>query len=821
MAQDHVKVDTLDQLQTPQQVELLDKIDELRHSGLENYKISLPQLIVCGEQSSGKSSLLEGLTRLRFPTKETKCTAFATEVVLRRATDIKIICSIIPGGSRSPPEVDELKEFLRTYESRAEFPFERVLSDAWDAMAPNGPRNNGDFFHDVLRVQVSGPDLPSLTIVDLPGIIANQLEGGNGPEEVRKLVTRYMSVEKSIILAVVPGNNDPENQDIFTYLKQYDPDRVRTLGIITKPDKVEQGGDNEKEMIKLAKNQRWPLKLGWHAVKNRSFTTRNHTDAERDAHELSFFSSGVWSLFPKQDTGIAALRTKLSRVLLQHISNELPGLIIQVESATRDTKASLKALGDARDSISKQRSYLTIHAEEFQSLTRDALRGVYSSRFFTLGSLDEQASSRLRTEIQNLNLAYVHVMYSRGHTWNISAEHALDSTRTLTHVGTSPTVQEYEKCFTPPKSVNRSDFLESHIGGYVRRSRPAGLPSIVNPWVIGEVFREQAKSWNDIAHHHLNRVFVAMKQYIKDALESLMDSRTCRLLMLKQIQPELDRRWRNVDVKLEELLAPYEHQDPVTYDPSFIAELEEVRNARYNAKLNKTDLGGGARGFGQSADVSYHRNASRSLLTESLDDFTNSEILDLMQTYYKRAIAVFTNNVAILAIENCLIKDLTAIFSPSLIMGLDDEQVQAIAAESDEMRQERTELAKKLDVLSSGARILHEHMAMTPQICIKKPAASPTRPTVGVMRPLTPESQISDDGVRFHKHDADDLSAKFNQLAVTPPPSRSTSATRSHHRVDSAMTTPSAQYKERRRIAHSVFSVPRSPVAVDTTDDDL
>jgi len=66
------EVDTLDQLQTAEQVLLLDKIDELRNKGLSHHGINLPQLIVCGDQSSGKSSLLEGLTRLRFPTDDSK-----------------------------------------------------------------------------------------------------------------------------------------------------------------------------------------------------------------------------------------------------------------------------------------------------------------------------------------------------------------------------------------------------------------------------------------------------------------------------------------------------------------------------------------------------------------------------------------------------------------------------------------------------------------------------------------------------------------------------------------------------------------------------
>jgi hypothetical protein len=74
------------------------------------------------------------------------------------------------------------------------------------------------------------------------------------------------------------------------------------------------------------------------------------------------------------------------------------------------------------------------------------------------------------------------------------------------------------------------------------------------------------------------------------------------------------------------------------------------------------------------------------------------------------AISVFINNIAVLAIENCLIKDLSAIFSPTLTANMDDEQLQAIAGECEEVRCEREDLRKKLQVLQSGKQILHEHI---------------------------------------------------------------------------------------------------------------
>jgi len=502
-------------------------------------------------------------------------------------------------------------------------------------MAQGTKANGGPFFEDVLRVRYSGPDLPSLTIVDLPGIIETQLEGGSGAERVVDLVTSYMRDDKSIILAVVPANYDPEIQKVFKYLKAYDPSGSRTIGVITKPDMIERGGDNEKELMRLAKNEKYPLEHRWHAVKNRGFSTREQTDAERDDTESKFFASGMWSSFPQNDVGIAALRIKLSRVLLEHIGKELPTLVTAVQGAIGSAKLALESLGNSRETSNEQRSYLTRHAERFQLLTHDALRGIYSNSFFALSSHEDQTSTRLRTAVQNLNIAFAHTMYHKGHTWDIMRTPNTDASRPRLAPSCIQAVEEYEACFPDPEPIGRTEFLEDHIGKYVRQSRPAGLPSLVNPLVIGEVFREQSRGWCDQAQHHLERVFDAVMSYLEDAVGSLMDARTCNMLLLKHVRPEMDRRWHSVKVKLEELLVPYVEQDPITYDPGFLHELEAIRAARFVSSHNNQGPKSTPFTFGPSDVMGKQKQSSQHLLTESLDDYTNSEILDLMQTYYK------------------------------------------------------------------------------------------------------------------------------------------------------------------------------------------
>lgn len=630
----------LAQLQTPDQEALLDAIDELRNQGLNHHGINLPQLVVCGEQSTGKSSLLEGLTRLRFPTKSIVCTTFATEIVLRRGEEVKIVCSIAPSeresDRRTPAQIDQLKEFERTFDSVEEFFLPAVIEDARELMLRGTNAKPDSILRDVLRVRYSGPGVPSLTIVDLPGMIKSDEAGTDSAKKIKELVTSYMENERSIILAVVMTGNDPENQKPIKYIQRYDPGLSRSLGIITKPDKADKGSEAEQELLKLARNERFKLKHGWYAVRNRDFATQKDTDDMRDDAERRFFSTGIWASHPRDRVGINALRLKLSEVLLDHVGHELPSLIKAIDGAVDSTAAELKALGNIRETAKEQRAYLTGHAMKFQMLTNEALTGVYNDPFFKLRTLEENSSTRLRTTIQNLNIAFAHTMYQKGHTWNVVDTSSAGYSSASSTEHTYPYAQRYETCFKEPENITRAEFLETCVGAYVRQSRPSGLLSLVNPLVIGEVFRAQSEDWCNIAKHHLRQIFAVMKIYIKEALGALLDDRTHSLLMLRQVKPELDRRWQDVELKLEELLVPYTKQDPITYDLGFLKEREETRAARYRGTPeDQTRTANHTFTFGQSNPMQPTSTSSQCLLTESLDHVTNSDILDMMHSYYR------------------------------------------------------------------------------------------------------------------------------------------------------------------------------------------
>ncbi|KAG6041288.1 hypothetical protein E4U41_005116 [Claviceps citrina] len=119
----------------------LRKIDQLREINVGTH-MPLPQLVVVGDQSSGKSSLLESLTGIPFPNGQGLCTRYATHITHRR---------------------DALEEV--------------VVNARMGIKTQANPGGNDTFSRDVLRIEKCGPAEDNLTVIDVPGIFRNTEEG--------------------------------------------------------------------------------------------------------------------------------------------------------------------------------------------------------------------------------------------------------------------------------------------------------------------------------------------------------------------------------------------------------------------------------------------------------------------------------------------------------------------------------------------------------------------------------------------------------------------------------------------------------------------
>jgi hypothetical protein len=402
----------VDSLRSKDEASLLDAIDLLRCQGISHY-VSLPQLIVCGDQSSGKSSVLEAISGIPFPTRDNMCTRFATEVILRRAPTAGVSVAIVPSESRTDSERQSLLDFHEPLTALEDLP--ALIDKAKVAMGL--AEMTKAFAEDVLRVEISGPDRPHLTIVDLPGLIhaENKLQTTADVNMVQQMVRSYMANRRSIILAVVSAKNDYPNQIVLKMARDVDKRGHRTLGIITKPDTLPAGSESEMAFANLARNQDIEFRLGWHVLRNRDYDNRDVSLLTRDAIEMDFFSKGIWGEFPRSAVGIGSLRIRLSRVLLDQIQNELPDLVDEIQRSIQETRAALERLGSQRGTLDEQRVFLLKLSHSFHILVKDATNGTYGDSFFGDSRTKDGYSRRLRAVIQNLHLEYAEDMRVRGH----------------------------------------------------------------------------------------------------------------------------------------------------------------------------------------------------------------------------------------------------------------------------------------------------------------------------------------------------------------------------------------------------------------------
>ena len=401
-------------LQTNEQMQLLDVVDSLRAQGLSEFT-ALPQLIVCGDQSSGKSSVLEAISGVPFPKQDNLCTRFATEVILRRATADGISVSIVPAKDRSGPELTELLRFQHVLKTRDDFP--DLFEKAKVAMGLSGAAKA--FSKDILRVEIRGPSQPQLTLVDLPGLIhtATNSQTAQDIEMVKQLVTEYMTYSRSIILAVVSAKNDIGNQVVLERARELDPRGLRTLGIITKPDTLPRDSASERAFLSLARNEDVKFQLGWHVVKNIDSAAKHLEAKDRDEQESLFFMETDFRTLPSHSTGIIALRTRLSKVLFNQIRAELPRLLKDIEAKVSLYESEVHRMGVGRATTDQQRAFLIELSQSFQTICRDAIRGDYDHSFF---QDDTESEKRLCAVLMNMHFSFAEGLRTDGAKWIVT-----------------------------------------------------------------------------------------------------------------------------------------------------------------------------------------------------------------------------------------------------------------------------------------------------------------------------------------------------------------------------------------------------------------
>ncbi|KAL8888174.1 MAG: hypothetical protein Q9215_004354 [Flavoplaca cf. flavocitrina] len=676
-------------LQSSEHSQLLDVIDHLRALGIDR-QVPLPQLVVCGDQSSGKSSVLEAVAGVRFPTKDTLCTRFATELILRRSVSPSIDIKIRPSHDRSPDEQAKLLAFELPCGNVDQFP--QLIEAAKEAIGID--EHTKRFSEDVLRVELSGRNQPHLTLVDLPGVFHSGTKDQSLDEAklVKSLVQRYMRNKRSIILAVVSAKNDFANQIVTQMARTFDPKGLRTMGIVTKPDTLIPGSDSEHAFLRLLKNEDVVFRLGWHVLRNRDFNTKDYSSEDRDKEERSFFSSGIWTSLPAAMVGIDPLKPRLSDILRKQIISVLPSMIGDVERGIRDCNVRLHRLGDTRGTLHEQRQYLIRISQRFSILIKAAMDGVYGDEYFGDPMTPEGKSKRLRAVIQDTLLRFAEDMRMNGQK-SIIVDDTTEST----------TGREIYHC----------DYLD-HVGDLMRRTRGRELPGTFNPLIIGDLFYEQSMPWKSMTDRYCESIFNVIKKTVSSTIDNATDSATAEGLLQTLLYPALETRKVQFNAKVAEVLEPHRRGHAITYNHYFTDTVQKARNEHQQEEQARRLRD--SFGVGPNQDVFYAKQSYKvSELVESLagttqedmDRYACSEATYCMKAYYKVAMKVLVDNFSVLAVEKCLLRDLADILSPDIIIKLSDDEVNALAAESETSMLERRRATDDLTTLQEGLTVLN------------------------------------------------------------------------------------------------------------------
>lgn len=276
----------------------------------------IPQIVVVGDQSAGKSSVLEAIPGVPFPRGMTGCTKYATELRLRRrATDgLRMdIISADPNTGRMDPQSTESRR-LFSDNFPPDLPLERLFKKANELLTPE----HRFISRNKLVIERSGPKVPTVTLVDLPGLV--RYPNHETPLDVANIeaITDKYDPHNHIIV-LVSGGYDYFQAIIVGKARLADPLGLRTVRVITKPDIMLRAGLEEEFIDLVLRPDHWcRVPLGWHVVLNPGPSTTNWpSQGDRAAAEKAFFDTKPWDRIPPDRLGTRALAKTLNdRVII-------------------------------------------------------------------------------------------------------------------------------------------------------------------------------------------------------------------------------------------------------------------------------------------------------------------------------------------------------------------------------------------------------------------------------------------------------------------------------------------------------------------------
>lgn len=474
--------------------------------------------------------------------------------------------------------------------------------------------NSQAFSTDILSVTSEGPSQPQLTLVDVPGLIGTATKGvtNSDLELVAGITERYISQPRTICVAVISAASDYATQSILKKVRDVDPKGERTLGIITKPDRIE-GDGSKKAFVDLARNRDIVFKRGWHVLKNRGPGDSSSSHHERKGDEAKWFCEDpIFKVLPSNMVGIDSLRDRLRVLIFEHIKRELPQLRRELEVMLKETTRNLKAMGTRRSTAAECKEYLSSFSNEFQAICKAAVDGHYEGKYFTKYASSRHSKKlfditvpstycRVRAVVQSLNTEFSKNMHESGHKYEIDWEDDSDSEEDNNDVPPPPDAEESEESEEGDSSSDEDELPYSTDGHepipmtnkqaikwvhhLLVRTRGKELVGSFNPLLIGELFWEQSANWGGIAAEHSQQISDICSMFLGTLLDDKCPQ-DVRSRIWESIADKLRVRKEEADVELEKLLDDLRNY-PINYNHYYTDTVTKRRQDRQERNLEK------------------------------------------------------------------------------------------------------------------------------------------------------------------------------------------------------------------------------------------
>ncbi|KAF7186951.1 Dynamin-related protein DNM1 [Pseudocercospora fuligena] len=329
---------------------VVNRLQDLVFNTIGNDSLDLPQIVVVGSQSSGKSSVLENIVARDFLPR-------GSGIVTRRPLILQLIN--IPSEADKPDDHEihvphtpaaaagqkqnEWGEFSHM-PGRKFYDFQEVKREIENETTRIAGSNKG-INRQPINLKVYSPSVLSLTLVDLPGL--TKVPIGDQPTDIEKqtrnLISEYIAKPNSIILAVSPANVDLVNSEALKLARQVDPTGKRTVGVLTKLDLMDHGTN----ALDILSGRVYPLKLGFIGVVNRSQQDIQGNKSMEDAlqAERDFFRMHPAYRNIASRCGTQFLAKTLSQTLMGHIRERLPDIKARLNTLMGQTQQELASYG--------------------------------------------------------------------------------------------------------------------------------------------------------------------------------------------------------------------------------------------------------------------------------------------------------------------------------------------------------------------------------------------------------------------------------------------------------------------------------------------